>query len=109
MAESLLAILKQGIREGIQDSRKEIREHEIKRHPERKNWSEQQWQFLHDLNNLTSCVVAAPIITLFSSFAYQSSNSNDLLIGNIFGLGAITMTGYVWYSYRKLRKSPFYR
>jgi hypothetical protein len=106
MAENLLTIIKQGIREGIQDSREEIREHEIKRHPERKNWSEQQWQFLHDLNNLTSCVVGAPIMTLFSSFAYQL-NFND--VGNIFGLGAITMTGYVWYYYRQLRKSPFYR
>ncbi len=105
MSGNLWEILKQTVRQGIQDARKDIREHEIKKHPERRYWSEQEWQFQHDFKELTAGVFAAPIMTLLSSFAYQSSNSNDLFIGNLFGLGAIMTTSSMLYYYHRMRKS----
>jgi hypothetical protein len=109
MANSLLAILKQEFSSALQYSKRKHREVEIELHPERKCWDERLWKledYTKDLNNFVLSFASAPILSVMTSLAYQFELRD---VGNILGLGTIMMTCSLWYSYRKLRKSPFYR
>jgi hypothetical protein len=109
MAENLWAILKQATKQGIEDAKRDIREHEIKKHPEKECWNERGWQLEEYHRDLMSLIfgglAAAPLLTTLSSFAYESGSNYT---GNITGLGAIAATCCMWHTYRKLRNNPLY-